>query len=191
MCEPTTIAVIGLALTAVSGYVAYDTSKKAQEYNEQVAEIGKKTAEAQALDAQQQGQIERQERRLKTRMQIATQQVGFAAQGMEQSGTALDILGDTAMFGEIDENRITANADRRAFGYKTDAFNIESGKRIGAFQGKNDRTGTILTTGASLLSGSQSLYSANKSSSFNSRTGGYGVSGVQRESIGMNTGLVY
>lgn len=178
MCEPTTIAfVASMALTAISGYVAYDSSKKAQKYNEEVAEINKKSANAQALDAERLGQIERQERRLKTRMQIATQQVGFASQNVEQTGTALDILGDTAMFGEIDENRITANADRKAYGFRAQAWDIEANKRLMQFGAKNDRTGTILTTASSMF-GAYGNYAKAGSAA----TGG-GMYSVQRESV--------
>lgn len=179
MCEPTTIALVAsMAIAAVSGYVAYDSSKKAQKYNEEVAETNKKTLEGQALDAERLGQIERNERRLKTRMQLATQQVGFGAQNVETSGTALDILGDTALFGEIDENRITANAERKAFGFRYDAFNVEAGKRVMQFQAKNDRTGTILSTASSMLGAYGSYGKAASSNSFKSS----GMS-VQRESI--------
>jgi len=154
MCEPTTIALVAsLALTAAAGYVAYDSSKKAQKYNEQVQDQKIKVSNAQALDAERLGQIERQERRQQTRMQLATQQVGFGAQNVETTGTALDILGDTAIFGEIDENRITANAERKAFGYKYEAWGAEADKRLGAFKGKNDRTGILLTTASSLVGG--------------------------------------
>lgn len=149
MCEPTTLAIISLGLTAASGYVAYKSSKDAQAYNDELTKQGKSNAEAQALDAQRLGQIERSERRLKTRMQLATQQVGFGAQNVETTGTALDILGDTAIFGEVDENRITANADRKAFGFKYQAYELEANNRLQKFQSKNDRTGILLTTASS------------------------------------------
>jgi hypothetical protein len=152
MCEPTTIALVAsMAIAAVSGYVAYDSSKKSQRYQEQVADQNKKVAEAQAVDAERLGQIEASERRLKTRMQIASQQVGFGAQNVEQTGTALDILGDTAMFGEIDEGRIRANTARKAWGFRMQGYDIESNKRLMQFNEKNSRTGTILSTAGSML----------------------------------------
>jgi len=180
MCEPATIALVtSLALTAASGYVAYDSSKKAQAYNEEVAKQRTTVANAQATDAEQMGQVERAERRLKTRMQLATQQVGFAAQGIEQTGTALDILGDTAIFGEIDENRITANADRKAFGFRYEAYGIEADKRLMQFQSKNDRTGTLLTT-ASSMAGAYSGFRAAKPAGSTFASSGMSV---QREAI--------
>jgi hypothetical protein len=140
-----------MAIAAVSGYVAYDSSKKSQRYQEQVADQNKKVAEAQAVDAERLGQIEASERRLKTRMQIAAQTAGFGAQNVEQTGTALDILGDTAMFGEIDEGRIRANAARKAWGFRMQGYDIEANKRLMQFNEKNSRTGTILSTAGSML----------------------------------------
>jgi hypothetical protein len=135
-----------IATAVIGGAVAYKTSKDSQDYNEQVNKQNQKVAEAQAVDAERLGQIEAQEKRLQTRLKIANQTVGFAAQNVEATGTALDILGDTAMFGQIDEDRIRANAQRRAWGFRMQKYDLEAQKRLGAYQGKMDRFGTILTT---------------------------------------------
>ena len=162
MCEPTTWVMIGIAL--VGGAVQYDASQKAQRYQERVADQNAKVADAQAVDQERLGQIEASERRLKTRLQLANQQATFGAQNVQQSGTALDILGDTAMFGEIDEGRIRANAARKAWGYQIDAYNTRANKKLMQFQGKTDRTGIILSTA---------------SSAFGAAAGGGGGSGNQ------------
>lgn len=172
MCEPTTIAfVAAAAVSAVSGYVAYDSSKKAQAYQEEVADQNKKVADAQAIDAERLGQIEASERRLKTRLQIASQRAAFGAQNVQQTGTALDILGDTAMFGEIDEGRIRANAARRAWGFRMQGYDIEANKRLNAFTAKTQRTGTILSTAAS-IAGAYGSY-ASAGGGFGGGGGGY------------------
>lgn len=153
MCEPisaTTMFLLATATAVAGGVVAYQGSKNSQEYNEKVADVNKKTVEAQAQDQERLGQLQQAERRTKTRMQIATQQVGFGAQNVEQTGTALDILGDTAMFGEIDSNRIAANAARAAFGFRSQGYNIEADKRLGAYRGKMERVGTILSTASAV-----------------------------------------
>jgi hypothetical protein len=147
------LAVASLAVTAVGGYMAYNASKQAQKYNDQVAKVGQKVAEARAVDAERLGQVDAQERRLKTRLMLGSQTVGFAAQNVAASGTALDILGDTAMFGEIDETRIRANAARQAWGYRMEGWNIKANNALAKFQGKVDRMGTILTTAGGLIKG--------------------------------------
>jgi hypothetical protein len=143
-------AVVAIAAAVGAGYVSYKSSQNAQDYNEKIAETNKKVLESQAQDAERQGQIMQQERRLKTRMQIATQQVGFGAQNVEQTGTALDILGDTAMFGQIDEDRIAADAARKAFGFRFQGWDVEAQKRLMQSQAKDARTGTILSTVSSI-----------------------------------------
>lgn len=149
MCDVVSWVAVGIAL--VGGAVQYDASKKSQHYQEQVSDQNTKVANAQAEDQLRLGQIEASERRLKTRLQIANQQATFGAQNVQVSGSALDILGDTAMFGEIDEGRIRANAQRKAWGYNVDAWNQQAGKKLAQFQGKTDRTGIILSTASSML----------------------------------------
>lgn len=150
MCDVASIVAIGVAV--IGGAVSYKNSKNAQAYTEKVADQNKKVVEAQALDAERLGQREASERRLKTRLQMAQQTAVFGAQNVEQTGTALDILGDTAMFGQMDEDSIRANAQRKAWGYRTQGWNIEADKRFAQFKGKADRTGTILTTASSVAS---------------------------------------
>ena len=43
----------------------------------------------------------------------------MAANGVDlSSGSPLDILGDTAMYGELDALTIRSNAEREAYGYR-------------------------------------------------------------------------
>lgn len=144
MCNP--VAIVMVATTLISGAVSYQSSKNSQRYNEEVAEQNMKVSNAKAIDEERLGQIEAQEKRLETRMKIASQVVGFGAQNVEQTGSALDILGDTAMFGEIDQTRIRANAQRRAWGYRMQSHDIDSSSRLAGYQGRMDRAGTILST---------------------------------------------
>ena len=149
MCGPAAPAAaawIMAATAVVGGVVSYRGQQNAQDYNEAVAKQNKKIAEAKAIDEERLGQIEASEKRLETRMKIASQVTGFGAQNVEQTGTALDILGDTAMFGEIDESRIRANAARRAWGYRMEGHNIDAQTRLSRYTGRVERMGTILTT---------------------------------------------
>ncbi len=147
MCEAATIAYAVVAVVAVvGGYMQYDASKKAQAYNEQVADNNTKIAEFRAIDTERLGQVEANERRLKTRLQIGQQVTGFAAQNVEASGTALAILGDTEMFGQIDEERIRGNAQRRAWGYRMEGQGYQTQSTLDSFTAKAGRSGTILST---------------------------------------------
>lgn len=149
MCGP---AAVLIGATLASGFVSYQASKNAQRYNSAVADQNMAVANAKAIDEERLGQIEAQEKRLETRMKIAQQSTGFGAQNVEQTGTALDILGDTAMFGEIDQTRIRASAARRAWGYRMQAHEIDSQRRLDKYTGRMDRFGTILTTAGGVAS---------------------------------------
>lgn len=144
MCDVVSAIMVTTAL--IGGYVQYDSSKKAESYNSAVAKQNKGVAEAQAIDAERLGQLEANERRLATRLKIANQTVGFAAQNVEITGTPLQILGDTRMFGEIDEQRIREGAARKAWGFRMQGYDIEANNRLAKFQAKTDRTGIILST---------------------------------------------
>lgn len=144
MCSATAAVMIGVAL--VSGYMQYDASKQSQRYNEAVAEQNSKVAGAQAIDAERLGQIEEGERRMRMRLQIAQQETQFASQNVAPTGSALDILGQTAMFGEADIGRIRSNAQRKAWGFRYEQYNIEANKRMAAFKGKTERQGIVLST---------------------------------------------
>lgn len=150
MCNP---AFVMIGATIVGGAVSMYGSRQAQSYNNQVAKQNTAIANAKAIDEERLGQIEASEKRLETRMKMASQEVGFAAQNVEQSGTALDILGDTAMFGEVDQQRIRASAARRAWGYRMQAHDIEAGRRIDNFNSRVGRVGTLLTTIGGVASG--------------------------------------
>lgn len=157
MCNPLAFMAVSTGISLLAGGVQYKASKDAQAYNSAMAKTNAKVAEDNAIDAERLGQIEATERRMKTRQELATQQVGFAAQNVELSGTALDILGDTAMFGEADERRIRADAARRAYGYRMEGFNIKAQDKLDRYKGRMDRVGTVLTT-ASSVAGSYGSY---------------------------------
>ncbi len=153
MCGPAAVFAVSALLTIGSGIVSYQGSKAAQHYNEQVADNNTRIAEMNASDAERLGNIEANERRLKTRLQIGQQVTGFAAQNVEASGTALSILGDTEMFGQLDEQRIRANAARRAWGFRTQGEAFQTQSKLDSFTASVDRAGTILSTGSKLVGG--------------------------------------
>jgi multidrug efflux pump subunit AcrA (membrane-fusion protein) len=59
-------------------------------------------SEYNAQDAERRGAVEEERQRRKTSLLLGTQQARFAAQGSDLEGSPLDLLGDTAAFGEQD-----------------------------------------------------------------------------------------
>jgi hypothetical protein len=159
MCEATTIAVIGLALTAASGYTQYEGQKAQGKYNEAVAENNAKVADAQAQQALQKGSIDEDRQRAKVRQVIGAQRTALAANNVQtSSGTALDLIGETAQMGEDDALTIRANAARDAWGFKAQATDFRNQGVLAAATAKNAATGTLLTTGANVAGQGYSYY---------------------------------
>lgn len=89
------------------------------------------------------------------------QRATFAANNVEQSGTALDVMADTAGEGAADASRIRSNAIREAWGYDVEAKNQDTRAQFAKYAGKAAKKGGILTGGAQLLGGGYKLYSGN------------------------------
>ena len=161
MCEPATwLAVGSLVLGAAAGVQQASAQRAAGRAEEAQAKENAKIANAQARNTELQGQIEEDRRRQQTRAMLAKQRTAIAANNVDMSsGSASDLLGDTAAIGEQDALTIRANAARQAWGYKVDATNSLNQGSMAKAAGKNAATGTLLTTAANTFSGAASVYS--------------------------------
>lgn len=165
MCEIATIAgatitvmdVVGVAGTlmgAAGAIQSGNAAKAAGDYNAQVAENNKIVAERQAADALARGQIAEDEQRRKTMAIKGAQRAALGASGVAlDSGSPLDILGDTAAFGELDALTIRSNAEREAYGYRVQGMNFEAEAGLARAQGKAAQTAGYVGAGGTLLSG--------------------------------------
>ena len=119
-------------------------------YQAQVAENNRITAERQAADTIERGQTEEQRSRQQTRQLQGRQVAALAASGVDtQSGSALDIIGDTAALGEIDALTIRDNAAREAHGQLVQAQNFGAQGQLLRQEASNQDSfspvGTLLT----------------------------------------------
>lgn len=167
MCEPTTILAVGaLALGAAGGYVQYKGQKAQAAYNEQVDENNAKVADAQATQALQAGNIEEDRQRARVRQMIGAQRTALAANNVQtSSGTALDLIGETAQMGEDDALTIRANAARDAWGFKSQGVDYRNQATLTKAMGKNAGTATLLSTGASMAGSGYNYYQSGAFSS--------------------------
>jgi hypothetical protein len=157
MCEPATLA---LAATAVSGVVAAggavmqgQAQAKQAKYQSAVERNNATIAGWQATDAQQRGQIEEQRQRLATARLKGAQRAGMAANGIEiDSGSPLDVLMDTAQLGELDALTIRANAEREAYGFRSQQGNLTAQAGLTQMAGRNAVTAGYIGAGSTLLS---------------------------------------
>lgn len=116
MCEPTTLTIMAMAATAVSGIYAGNAAKAQGEYQNQVAKQNATLENQRAEQAQLRGSIEEENHRAKVRQMIGAQRAGLAANGLDlSSGTALDLVSDTAAFGEEDALMLRFNAMQEAW----------------------------------------------------------------------------
>lgn len=133
MCEPTTLAVATLALTAVGGIggavmqsnaaaAQAEQARAAANYQSQVARNRQAVAEWQANDAKQRGEAAAQRQEQEGSLRMGTAVAALAAQGTDMSGSSADIIGDVAAANKLDKLTVRSNAEREAYGYKVAAF---------------------------------------------------------------------
>ncbi len=85
-------------------------------YMAQVARNNQQIADWNAQRALEQGQLQEDQQRLKTAQQIGSQRAALAAQGGDvNSGSGIDLIGDTARMGELDARTIRNNAELDAW----------------------------------------------------------------------------
>lgn len=166
MCEPISISAgaawaLGAAATATAAatYVAYDANKKSGKASAEIAENNARLAADDAKNASAMGDRESEQQAWRTRALLGRQRASIAAQGIdEQVGTPSEILGETAMFGEIDQQSIRLNAARNAWGFNAQVTNIRNQAGIDKFNTKAKGTATILSGLSSMASSAGGFY---------------------------------
>ena len=96
----------------------------ADRYNADTSFANKRIAERLSGEATQEGKISEQISRLDTKQQIGLQRVAQAASGsVVDQGSNLNLVQDTAVFGEFEARNIRASTARRAQGFLDQGFN--------------------------------------------------------------------
>lgn len=180
MCDPSggflTAAMI--ASTLVTGYVTSENQKAMGEYNAQLAENNSALARARADDANAMGAREMERAAWRARMRMGEQRAAIAANNLDPTmGTPADILGETALFGEIEQQDIRLNAARQAWGHQVDASNFTSEAGMSRWQGRTQSQMTILgSLSQSAMYGAQA-WGGGGDDTFNKQTVSKGSSG--------------
>lgn len=143
------LAPVAIGLTAASGIVSAKSQIDAGNYAAKVAENNAKVADIRAQEELRKGAQEDLQQRWKIRALAGKQATAIGANNVVGStGTALDILGETAMFGEVDLNTIRNNAARASWGHKVEASNLRAEAKASKYQGRMGAFGTLLSTGS-------------------------------------------
>jgi hypothetical protein len=135
---------LGLIATGVDAANQNQAGKEAEAAGKRDALVG----ELQAQDALARGGIEEQRYRRQVAQIAGMQKTQIGARNVARSGTALDILTDTATIGEEDVLTLRNESAREAWGYRTRA---DESRRWGATQRRNANgraTATLVSGGA-------------------------------------------
>ncbi|WP_208539342.1 virion core protein, T7 gp14 family [Algihabitans albus] len=143
MCEPfliaSTAATLGSAAMQMQAQSQQAAAQRAAlNYQRQVAENNASTSEALAEDARQRGRAQERAQRMQTQQLLGRQRAVLGATGLQaDSGSALNILGDTAALGELDALQIRDNAAREAWQFRAQASNDQAQAGLLGLQASN------------------------------------------------------
>lgn len=154
------------AATAFSAYGAYQqgqSSKDLANYNAQVDQNNAKAKQYAAEDASRRGGIAEDAHRAKVRQMLGTQRATMAANGGDLTDqSSMNILSDTARYGELDALTLRSNAAREAWGLNVQADNDLAQAAGSRFQGRAAARAGTMSAAGTLLNGGAQAYSAYK-----------------------------
>lgn len=161
MCEPITISTgaawalgASAAVAAAGTAVAYNAQREQGKASAKIAENNARMAEDQKRDALAIGDVESQKATWRSRQVIGAQRAAIAANGLDPGiGTPLELVGEAALFGEVDQQTIRLNAGRNAWGFNARAIDSRN-------QGKLSKWSSNQQANATLLSGLANTASA-------------------------------
>ena len=123
-----------VAGTLIGAQAQANANQAAADQNNRNAIIAQRNAE----DARERGNAATQDQQMKTRARIGMQKNALSERNIAvNSGSALDILGDTAMFGKIDALTTSANFEREAIGYETQQMNFNAQAEVDRMAARN------------------------------------------------------
>lgn len=138
-----------LGMLAIGGLSQAYGQYQSGRYSEKLADRNADIARAQGKDAESRGAIAEQRLRQSARATAGAQRAAAAASGVKvDSGTAADLVAQTERLAELDVLTLRNNAALEAWGYRTQAADLQAQGQIARYTGINQATGTLLTTGA-------------------------------------------
>ena len=145
---------IGTLMSAAGQMQQANAAADAAAMRAQMSNQNAALAEHYAQDAEERGVIDANQHRQDVRRLQATQLASLAAGGLDvQTGSANQVLGDTAELGELDALAIRDNASREGFQHRMAAHNATVQGGLYTAEAANSRRAGFLNAGATLLSG--------------------------------------
>jgi hypothetical protein len=127
------VSAVGTVMQAQAASAAAEQNAKIADYNAQVAERNRATALAQA-DSESRD-LARQHRR-----QLAQIRVAYGTSGLTMEGTPLDVIEDTALEQELDQEKTRYKGQLRAIGYQDEENNYKMKAELHRMEAKSAKT---------------------------------------------------
>lgn len=142
MCNP---AVIPYVIMAIGTAYTMKTEHDAAKYQAEVATENAKLDDQQAQNANAAGSYAADQARIRGNLARGQQMAAFAANNVDMTtGSAADILGDTAMFSAQDQRQARTNAALRAYGFQVQELSDKGAAAYAKYTGKTQMTSTFL-----------------------------------------------
>lgn len=157
---PMALTLVGGLFSAASSVMAGQAQARAYEAEARMAEYNAKLAERQGVEALKAGAREEERFRQQARQFQSSQRTAMAASGAQVSGSALNVLADTAAGIEQDADTIRFNTLKDKWGVDVQRTNFLNQASVARTSAKNAKTAgwiggftSILGTGAQAVSG--------------------------------------
>lgn len=150
---------VGVAGTLASAKAESAAAQAQAEQNDRNAIIANRNAE----DARERGNAATQDQQLRTRARIGMQKNALSERNIAiDSGSALDLLGDTAMFGKMDALTTSANFEREAISHQTQGMNFSAQAEMDRMAARNARMAGGISAFSTALGGVSNFYKDTK-----------------------------
>jgi len=158
MCEPSTLAIIGTAVSAYGSIAQGSAHAQAAESNAAAAERNANNARWQANQVEDKKAREMSELHWQRQQTLARQRVAMAGSGIDsQSGSGLNQLQSTAVLAKKDEDNLEWNAALEKYGYDYQATEYDNQASAFKSQASSARTAGTIGAISSLAMGAYSL----------------------------------
>ena len=158
MCEPTTLAIIGTAVSAYGSIAQGSAHAQAAEANAAAAERNANNARWRANQVEDKKAREMSELHWQRQQTLAKQRVAMAGSGIDsQSGSGLNQLQSTAVLAKKDEDNLEWNAALEKYGYDYQATEFDNQASAFKSQASSARTAGTIGAISSLAMGAYSL----------------------------------
>ena len=147
----TGLSLVGTGLSAFGMFSNSRSTARAADYRAGIANNNALIAEQNAILALEKGVADVEDKRLETRQRMGYEKTRLASMGFFVG--EVEILADTAILGELDALRITADAENRANNYRQQAGDFRTMADLNAFASQSAKTACNINTAGSLITG--------------------------------------